>query len=106
SLEKEQELLLKVADIVSDIYSIESAILRTEKAINKNGTEKEALKLKYTAVFTEEAVNRIEQTAKESLIHMEEGDTLRTMLSMLRKLTRHNPIDVIALKREIAKEVL
>ena len=106
ALEKEQELLLKVADIVSDIYSIESAILRTEKAINKNGTEKEALKLKYTAVFTEEAVNRIEQTAKESLIHMEEGDTLRTMLSMLRKLTRHNPIDVIALKREIAKEVL
>ncbi len=47
-LEKEQELLINVADIVSDIYAMESVILRTEKAINKNGESKEGNKLLLT----------------------------------------------------------
>ncbi|MFB4166195.1 acyl-CoA dehydrogenase family protein [Alteribacillus sp. JSM 102045] len=106
SLEQEQELLMNVADIVSDIYSMESAILRTEKAINKNGADKEEMKILLTRVFCQEAINRLEANAKESLVHMDEGDTLRTMLSMLRKLTRHTPTNVVALKRQIAGEVL
>ncbi|GAF14434.1 acyl-CoA dehydrogenase, short-chain specific [Bacillus sp. JCM 19045] len=59
-----------------------------------------------TEVFGQEAINRIEANAKKALIHAEEGDTLRTMLSMLRKLTRHNPVNVVAKKREIAQGVL
>ncbi|RSL30368.1 acyl-CoA dehydrogenase [Salibacterium salarium] len=106
NLEKEQELLMNVADIVSDIYSMESAILRTEKAVTANGAEKEERKLRLTRIFCQEAVNRLEANAKESLIHMEEGDTLRTMLSMLRKLIRHTPVNVVALKREAAAEVI
>ncbi|MFB5660841.1 acyl-CoA dehydrogenase family protein [Alteribacillus sp. HJP-4] len=106
ALEKEQELLINTADIVSDIYSMESAILRTEKAIAKNGADKESTKLLLTQVFSQEAMNRIEANAKESIIHMEEGDSLRTMLSVLRKLTRHTPTNVVAKKRSIAEKVL
>ncbi|WP_100400138.1 acyl-CoA dehydrogenase family protein [Bacillus sp. FJAT-44742] len=105
-LEKEQELLINVADIVSDIYAMESVILRTEKAINKNGESKEGNKLLLTQVFCQEAMNRIEANAKESLVHMEEGDTLRSMLGILRKLVRHTPINVVTKKREIAERVL
>ncbi|MDQ0298364.1 alkylation response protein AidB-like acyl-CoA dehydrogenase [Salibacterium salarium] len=105
-LEREQELLINTADIISDIYSMESAILRTEKAIQANGADKEERKLRLTQIFCQEAVNRLEANARESLIHMEEGDTLRTMLSMLRKLTRHTPVNVVALKREAAAVVL
>ncbi|WZY00575.1 acyl-CoA dehydrogenase family protein [Bacillus sp. FSL W7-1360] len=106
ALEKEQEILAIVADIVSDIYSMESVVLRTEKAANKTSFEKEAQKLLMTEVFVQEAVNRIEASAKKALIHMQEGDTLRTMMSMLRKLTRHQPINVVEKKREIAKGVI
>ncbi|WP_018921879.1 acyl-CoA dehydrogenase family protein [Salsuginibacillus kocurii] len=106
ALDKEQELLMNVADIVSDIYNMESSILRTEKAINKNGADKEALKHLYTQVVCQEAINRIEAHAKESLVHMEAGDNLRTMLSILRKLTRHTPTNVVQLKRDIAERVL
>ncbi|SDB94693.1 acyl-CoA dehydrogenase family protein [Shouchella lonarensis] len=106
ALEKEQEVLAVVADIVSDIYSMESVVLRTEKAANKTSFEKEAQKLLMTEVFVQEAVNRIEASAKKALIHMQEGDTLRTMMSMLRKLTRHQPINVVEKKREIAKGVI
>ncbi|WP_078594540.1 acyl-CoA dehydrogenase family protein [Evansella clarkii] len=105
-LAKEQEMLANVADIVSEIFSIESVILRTEKAINKDGLEKAEQKLFMTQVFTQEAFNHIEAIAKESLVALEDGDTARTMLSILKKLTRHNPVDVVAKKREIAARIV
>ncbi|QHE53448.1 acyl-CoA dehydrogenase family protein [Pontibacillus sp. HMF3514] len=105
-LENEQELLVNIADIVGEIYNMESAILRTEKAINKTGEEKNQHKLLMTQVFVQEAFNRIEAHAKETLIASEEGDTLRMMLSALRKLTRHTPINVISKKREIAATII
>jgi len=72
-LENEQELLVNIADIVGEIFNMESAVLRTEKAINKTGEEKNQHKLLMTQVFVQEAFNRIEAHAKETLIASEEG---------------------------------
>ncbi|MBO1005732.1 acyl-CoA dehydrogenase family protein [Pseudogracilibacillus auburnensis] len=105
-LEGEQEILANLANMVAEVYNMESAILRTEKAINATGEAKNKQKLLYTEVYVQEAFNRIEAEAKEILIAVEEGDTLRMMLSSLRKLTRHDPINVIAKKREIAKVII
>jgi alkylation response protein AidB-like acyl-CoA dehydrogenase len=105
-LEKEQEILVNLADMTAEVYNMEAAILRTEKAINKFGLEKSNLKLQYTQVYVQEAFNRIEADAKETLIAVEEGDTLRMMLSSLRKLTRHTPTNVVAKKREIAEQII
>ncbi|MBL4984944.1 acyl-CoA dehydrogenase family protein [Bacillus safensis] len=105
ALDKEQEILVNIADIVNEIFAAESAILRTEKAIAATGAEKNAQKLAYTQIFTQEAFLKIEAHAKESLIAMEEGDSLRMSLSALRKLTRFTPINVIAKKREVAKRI-
>lgn len=105
-LENEQEILSKLADMAADVFNMEAAILRTEKAIAKDGEDKSKQKLLYTQVYTQEAFNRIEAYAKEILIAVEEGDDLRMMLSSLRKLTRHTPTNVIAKKREIAKTVI
>ncbi|WP_226669391.1 acyl-CoA dehydrogenase family protein [Metabacillus litoralis] len=105
-LQKEQEILVNIADIVSNIYAMESAILRTEKAINKSGEAKNQQKLLYTQVYCQEAFNEIEAHAKESLIAIESGDSLRMMMSALRKFTRHTPINVIGKKREIATALI
>ncbi|MBB5173508.1 acyl-CoA dehydrogenase family protein [Texcoconibacillus texcoconensis] len=105
-LENEQEILAHVADIVSDIYAVESVILRTEKAIAKEGVEKARQKLLMTEVFTQGAFHRIERAAKEALVTMEDGDNLRTMLSILKKLTRHTPIDVVSKRRRIAAQLI
>jgi hypothetical protein len=37
---------------------------------------------------------------------MEEGDMLRTQLSILKKLSRSIPVNTISLKREIAARVI
>ncbi|MEI3605510.1 acyl-CoA dehydrogenase family protein [Pseudogracilibacillus sp. SE30717A] len=106
AIESEQEILANLADMTAEVYNMESAILRTEKAINKTGLDKNKQKLLYTEVYVQEAFNRIEADAKEILIAVEEGDNLRMMLSSLRKLTRHTPINVIAKKREIAAQII
>jgi len=105
-VEEEQEILVNLADMTAEVYNMEAAILRTEKAIKASGEEKNKQKLLYTQVYVQEAFNRIEADAKETLIAVEEGDTLRMMLSSLRKLTRHTPTNVVAKKREIAKAII
>ncbi|ASK64393.1 acyl-CoA dehydrogenase [Virgibacillus phasianinus] len=105
-LENEQEILVNLADMTAEVYNMEAAILRTDKAINKTGEEKNKQKLLYTQVYVQEAFNRIEANAKETLIAIEKGDNLRMMLSSLRKLTRHTPTNVIAKKREIAAQII
>lgn len=105
-IEGEQEILANLADMAAEVYNMESAILRTEKAINKSGVDANKLKLLYTEIYVQEAFNRIEQDAKEIIVAVEEGDNLRMMLSSLRKLTRHDPKNVIAKKREIAKKII
>ncbi|WP_404454042.1 acyl-CoA dehydrogenase family protein [Virgibacillus necropolis] len=105
-LDNEQEILVNLADMTAEVYNMEAAILRTEKAINKSGEEKNKQKLLYTQVYVQEAFNRVEADAKETLIAIEKGDNLRMMLSSLRKLTRHTPTNVIAKKREIAATII
>lgn len=105
-LQKEQEMLANIADIVNEVFNIESIIVRTEKAMAKDGEEKAKQKLLMTQVYSQEAFNHIEAIAKESLVALEEGDSLRTMLSILKKLTRHTPTDLIAKKREVASKVI
>ncbi|MCM3112973.1 acyl-CoA dehydrogenase family protein [Lederbergia lenta] len=105
-LEKEQEILAKLADIVSLAYAMESTVLRTEKAIGRNGVDKNKQKRLYTEIFCQDSIVKVEQYAKECLAAIEEGDTFRMMNSALRKLTRHTPINVIAKKREAADRLI
>jgi alkylation response protein AidB-like acyl-CoA dehydrogenase len=105
-LEAEQEILANLADMISEIYCMESMVLRTEKAIGKSGAEKGNQKLLYTEVYCQEAFYRIEAHAKESIQAIEKGDMMRMMLSALKKLTRHTPVNVIEKKRKIAAALL
>ncbi|MGI6126982.1 MAG: acyl-CoA dehydrogenase family protein, partial [Planifilum sp.] len=105
-LEKQQEILRDIADIAIEVYAMESAWLRAKKALDKEGEEKAKLKADLTRAYVYEAFPRIEQRARHILSAMEEGDVLRTQLSVLRKLTRYTPINEVALKRSIAKQVL
>ena len=106
ALDREQEVLVNIADIVSNAYAMESVVLRTEKAIAKDGLDKNKQKLLYTQIFCQEAFNELEQHAKETLVATEQGDGLRMLMSALRKFTRHTPTNVIAKKREAADRLI
>jgi len=105
-LDAEQEVLSNIADIANNVFAMESALLRTEKAIAKNGVEKEQQKILYTEIFCQEAFEAIESHARETLLAAVDGDNQRMMLSALRKLTRSTPYNVIAKKREASVKLI
>ncbi|WP_396265767.1 acyl-CoA dehydrogenase family protein [Halobacillus shinanisalinarum] len=62
-MEDEQEYMRLLADMVSDLYVMESSFLRTEKAIEKNGRDQEQMKVNVTDVLCEEGYRRVENAA-------------------------------------------
>lgn len=105
-LEDEQEILSHLSDMMISVYAMESALLRTQKIIDRSGEDKARLPILMTTVFVHDEFNKIETWAKEVLAAMESGDTLRTQLSVLKKLTRKSPVNTLGLKREIAEKVI
>ncbi|MER2090383.1 MAG: acyl-CoA dehydrogenase family protein, partial [Sporosarcina sp.] len=105
-LEAEQEVLVNIADIANNVFAMESALLRTEKAIARSGEEKAQQKILYTQIFCQEAFEDIERDAKETLLAAVDGDNQRMMTSALRKLTRSNPYNIIAKKREASVKLI
>ncbi|MED4755337.1 acyl-CoA dehydrogenase family protein [Brevibacillus choshinensis] len=102
----EQELLAFAADMLIELYAMDSIVKRTEKAVAANGLENEQQKLDLTTVYVQDAFDRVEGWAKEALAAMEEGDDLRLRLSILKKLTRRTPVNTVHLKRTIADRVI
>lgn len=105
-LEQEQEALSHLADMMIQIYAMESALLRTKKRLAAAGEQKCAAAVAMTRVFVGEAFDKIESLAKETLSAVEAGDMLRTQLSVLKKLTRRTPVNTIELKRQVAALVV
>ncbi|WP_255731450.1 acyl-CoA dehydrogenase family protein [Solibacillus palustris] len=105
-LDAEQEVLVNIANIANQLYAMESAVIRTQKAIARDGEEKAAQKILYTQIFCQEAFAEIEKEAKETLIASVEGDNARLILSALRKLTRNNPYNLILKKRQASVKLI
>ena len=94
-LADEQEVLMAAADIIIDVYGAESALLRA----SQNGGELHAAAAR---LFINDAVGRVEASAKTALAAMADGDMLRTLLAALRRLLKVTPINTVALRRQLA----
>ena len=102
TLGDQQEILIGIADIIMDAYAMESAILRTQKLAASQGEEAAARYVDMTRVFCNDAVERIEARAKNTLAGMSEGDELRTLLAALRRFTKLTPVNTIVARQRIA----
>jgi len=102
ALGEQQEILLGIADIIMDAYAMESAILRAQKLAASQGEEAAARYVDMTRVFCNDAVERIEARAKNTLAGMSEGDELRTLLAALRRFTKMTPMNTITARQRIA----
>ncbi|HVF86124.1 MAG TPA: acyl-CoA dehydrogenase family protein [Pyrinomonadaceae bacterium] len=102
ALSEQQEILMGAADIITDAYAMESAILRAQKLHAAQGEEAAARFLDIVQVFCNDAVERIEAHAKNTLAAMGEGDELRTLLAALRRFTKNTPMNTVAARQRIA----
>jgi hypothetical protein len=102
-LADQQEVLLNTADIIMDAYQMETAILRAKKYADANGEDAAARYIDMASVFCNDAIQRVEATAKNTIAAMAEGDEGRTLLVALKRFTKNNsPINTIAARQRIA----
>ena len=99
-LTDQQEVLMGAADVLIDVFSAESALLRAA------GTAPGSLPEAAAQVFISDAAARVEMTTRGTLAAMAEGDTLRMLLAALRRIMKVTPINTVALRRRIADEVV
>jgi alkylation response protein AidB-like acyl-CoA dehydrogenase len=105
-LADQQEILIGIADIITDTFAMESAVLRAQKLAASKGEEAAARYLDITRVFCNDAVERVDANAKNMLAAMSEGDELRTMLAALRRFTKLTPMNTIAARQRIAEMLI
>jgi alkylation response protein AidB-like acyl-CoA dehydrogenase len=105
-LGNEQEIVALIADIIIEIFAMESTILRALKKIENEGEEKSRIQIAVTQVYINDSFPRVDMMAKEVFAAISEGEELRTQLMGLKKMARYTPINTIALRREIADSII
>lgn len=101
-LEEQQELMADLADIVSEVYALESAVLRARKMAEAT-TEKAVTAAAMTGLLGQSGMALAEQSARRVVAACAEGDMLRTQLAILRRLSRSTPANSVELTRAIAQ---
>jgi len=105
-LPDQQEVMGAMADILIETYAMESAVLRTQKLISRDGEAGSQLAMAMTQVYLAEAMPRLEAAAKKVIAAVAEGDNLRAQLAILRRLGKYEPANTIALRQQIANRVI
>ncbi len=97
-IQEEQEVLSRLADIITQIYVLEGVILRTLKNKEKNKTIREAI----SSTFMHESSDLIKVAAKEIISAAAEGDMALMTIKAINTLVQLPVRNIIADRRTIA----
>jgi alkylation response protein AidB-like acyl-CoA dehydrogenase len=106
AIQDQQEIMGAIADMVIEIYAMESAVLRTQKIIETRSESAATLPIAMTRVYLSLAMEKIESAARKVVAAVAEGDMLRTQLAILRRLSKREPFNTIDLRQQIAQKII
>jgi alkylation response protein AidB-like acyl-CoA dehydrogenase len=106
AIQDQQEVMGAIADMTIEIYAMESAVLRAQKMVKQKGEALAALPIAMTQVYLTQALEKIEAAARKVIADVAEGDMLRTQLAIVRRLSKHEPFNTIALRQQIAQKTI
>lgn len=98
-VEEEQEVMAVAADILIDVFTAESALLRSRR-LGGGVYADMALLYQY------QAIDRAQAAALGILPRLADGDDMRVLASAARRLTKHDPVDLVEVRRRIAAQTL
>jgi hypothetical protein len=102
-LEQQQEIIMNLSDIIMEVFAMESSLLRSRKLAASGGGANAA---DACAVYLRDAIAKLELSSRTVLSASSQGDELRRNLSRLRAYASHDPVNAIALRRQIAGRLL
>jgi alkylation response protein AidB-like acyl-CoA dehydrogenase len=103
ALQDQQEVMADLADIIAQVYALESALLRARKLTGKSAASVAAA---MTGLLADQSMARVEQASRRVLAACQDGDMLRTQLAILRRLSRYTPADAVSLSRAVAQRCI
>ena len=106
AIQDQQEIMGAIADMVIEAYAMDSAVVRTQKIVEKQGEAAAALPLAMTRVYLAQAMEKVESAARKVIAAVADGDMLRTQLAILRRLAKHEPFNTIELRQQVAGKVI
>jgi alkylation response protein AidB-like acyl-CoA dehydrogenase len=106
SLDKEQEVLMNIADMAIETYHTESALLRVMKLVDKQGEEATSLEIDMMRTYLYDAADKINKAGKDALNSFAEGDELRMMHIGLKRFTKIEPFNTKEARRRICNKML
>jgi len=101
-LADQQEIMAALADMILEIYALDSAVARARK-LSASQNPNAALAQSMTQLYAGQAFNIVERSARKIIAACSEGDALRTNVGILRRFAKHEPADAVALGRTIAR---
>jgi alkylation response protein AidB-like acyl-CoA dehydrogenase len=104
-LADEQELVAALANMVMEIYAMESSLLRVQKAATTRGEAASSVQIDAVRVFIADAAERVEHEAKRAIAAVHEGDMLTTQMAVLKRFGKRSAVNTIALRRRVAAAI-
>jgi alkylation response protein AidB-like acyl-CoA dehydrogenase len=105
ALKDAQEVQAQIADIVIEVYAIESAVARAAKLASR-GERRSALAADAVRVYTSEAADRVASAARQVAAALTAKGADSAIAPAVDRLTAHAPVDTIAARRRIADAVI
>jgi alkylation response protein AidB-like acyl-CoA dehydrogenase len=106
AIEEQQEVLGLLADMVQEIYAMDSGLLRARKSIKSAGEKESKTKIEMVQLYVNDAMVRIAGYARQVLAAMETGDTLDKQISVLNNALEFTPVDGVQLRRAIGDRII
>jgi alkylation response protein AidB-like acyl-CoA dehydrogenase len=106
ALQDQQEVMADLADIITQVYALESALLRARKLAGVGQAAVAQVSASMTGLLADETMGLAEQAARRVLAACGEGDLLRTQLAILRRLARFTPADAVGMSRTVARHAI
>ncbi|HXZ40830.1 MAG TPA: acyl-CoA dehydrogenase family protein [Terriglobales bacterium] len=106
AIEDQQEIMGAIADMTIETYAMESAVLRAQKIVERDGESATALPIAMTRVYLSQAMEKIEAAARKIIAAVADGDMLRTQLAILRRMAKYEPFNTISYRQQIAQKVI
>ena len=102
NLEEDQEIIMNIANIIIDVFTAESTLLRIQKINENNLKPNQEVYDALLKVLITDTENRIQKEAKDALSSFAEDDLLKTLLMGLKRFTKYPTINVKKERRIIS----
>jgi len=101
-LEKQQEVVMSLSDLFMETFAMESVLLRSRKMAATGKSIADDI----CAVFLRDALARIQAASQNVLGACSESGDLQSNMTRLRSYANYEPVNAIALRRNIAEQLL